>query len=192
VNIFHCGINFTGRICHWNYSLLNAIHLLRCGSIARHVGRRGFFWGELPGQRKPKRMLLEPPEKVFVLGFSLVSDKKKTVFREISEVALRLNQEPDDTAEAPTHEFFTDAERNIRTIKCPNADCTALYAIGYSRIYRAKRGISFEDWSDQLLLRLEEDHRANQQHRSVIPLRWSDTTRKREREQKSEETKPNL
>lgn len=120
-----------------------------------------------------------------------VSERNKTVFREISEVALRVNQESDDIAETPVRDYFLDGDGKIREVKCPTADCPAIYAIGYPRIYQAKK-FTFDDLSDKLLLRLEEDHAANRKHRSLIPLRWSDTTRKRKREQKPEETKPDL
>jgi hypothetical protein len=59
-----------------------------------------------------------------------VSDRNKTVFREISEVALRINQEPDDTAEAPVHEFFMDTDGKIGE---PGSNCAAVYAITWDR-----------------------------------------------------------
>jgi hypothetical protein len=111
-----------------------------------------------------------------------MSDESQTeAFEDICDVAIRLNQPPDDKAEAPEHWFFQDSNKNTRTEKC--ATCEDVYALGYSRIYGTNR--TFEDLSDQLQLRLEEDHKANnRKHRSIIPLRWSDPTRKRSSEQK--------
>jgi len=101
--------------------------------------------------------------------------RMKKDFRGLDEVALKLNQAPDDAGAAPEHELFVDDDKNIRTEKC--ATCEDLFAIGFSRIYRTKR--TFEALCDQLQLRLEEDHRAGRNHGSLIPLKWSDRTRKR-------------
>jgi hypothetical protein len=111
-----------------------------------------------------------------------MSDESQTAaFEDICDVAIRLNQPPDDKAEAPEHWFFADEGQNVRTEKC--LQCEDFYGIGYSRIH-GKQNRTFEDLADQLQLRLAEDHKAsNRKHRSIIPLRWSDTTRKRSREQ---------
>jgi hypothetical protein len=101
--------------------------------------------------------------------------RMKKDFRGLDEVALKLNQAPDDAGAAPEHELFVDDDKNIRTEKC--ATCEDLFAIGFSRIYRTKR--TFEALCDQLHLRLEADHRASRNHPALIPLRWFDPTRKR-------------
>lgn len=106
-------------------------------------------------------------------------DQTDTEFDAIGEIALRMNLSSDETTKAPQYELFTNDEGTVRSEKC--LGCNALYAIGYSRIYRTKR--SFEDLSDQLQLRLEEDHLMKRNHASLIFLRL-DPTRKRSREQK--------
>jgi hypothetical protein len=110
-----------------------------------------------------------------------MSDDTKNKFLEIGEVAIRLNQSAENIAGAPDHEPFTDENKNIRTEQC--SQCDALYCIAFSKFYGTKR--SFQDLSDQLQLRLEEDHVMKREHRFLIPLRWSDPTRKRHSEQKS-------
>ena len=110
---------------------------------------------------------------------SKMGDDAKTEFAGMDEVAIRIDQPLQDTA--PEHEAFTDSDRNVLTEKCPA--CGALYFIAYSKLYDTRR--SFQELSDQLQLRLEEDHLMKRNHRSLIPLRWSDPTRKRNREQES-------
>jgi len=109
-----------------------------------------------------------------------MTEKTRTEFLEIGEVAVRLDQHPDDIGTAPQHEPFTDTDRNVLTEKC--LSCDALYFVAYSRTYGTGR--TFADLTDQLQLRLEEDHSSGRKHRSVIPLRWFESTRKRSREQK--------
>jgi hypothetical protein len=109
-----------------------------------------------------------------------MADQEKTEFREMAEVAVRMNQPSGEISSAPDHEAFTK-DGNVRLEQCPA--CDAIYSIGFSRIYLTRR--SFEDLSIQLQLRLEEDHVAKREHRPLIPLRWSDTTSKRAREEES-------
>jgi uncharacterized iron-regulated protein len=111
-----------------------------------------------------------------------MADQEEMEFLELGEVAVRINQMAGDAiASAPEHVPFTDEDENALSYKCLR--CEAIYLIAYSRIHGTKR--SFEDLSDQLQLRLEEDHTAGRQHHSLVALRWSDTTRKRSREEKS-------
>jgi hypothetical protein len=105
---------------------------------------------------------------------------KKSEFRSLDDVAVRTNQLPDDLGSAPEHESFKK-DGKVLLEKC--SYCDAEYLIGFQRIHGTKR--SFEDLRDQLRLRLEEDHLAGRLHPSLIPLRWSDTTRERAREEKS-------
>jgi hypothetical protein len=95
----------------------------------------------------------------------------------MSEVAVKIEQLPDDIGQAPEHEAFTDEGKNVRIERC--ALCGAEYFMAFSPIYRTKR--TFEELSDQLQLRLEEDHRMKRNHGPLVPLRWSDRTRKRKR-----------
>src|SRR5258706_3601133 len=104
-----------------------------------------------------------------------MGDDAKNEFLEMGEVAVRLNQSAEDIAKAPDHEPFKDEDRNIRAEHCKQ--CDALYFIAYSKLYGTQR--SFQDLNDQLQLRLEEDHLMKRNHRSLIPLRWSEPTRKR-------------
>jgi hypothetical protein len=107
-----------------------------------------------------------------------MSETNKKTFAGLDELALRTIQPPDDMAEAPEHEFFIDDNQRIRNEKCNK--CETVYAIGYSRIYRTKR--TFADLCDQLQQRLEEDHAGGYKHRSLILLRWHDSTRKSDRD----------
>jgi hypothetical protein len=94
-------------------------------------------------------------------------DQEKIEFLELGEVAVRIDQTAGDgVASAPEHVPFTDEDENALSHKC--LDCEAIYLIGHSRIHGTKR--SFEDLRDQLQLRLEEDHVAGRQHRSLVPL----------------------
>jgi phage FluMu protein Com len=93
--------------------------------------------------------------------------KKPKVFRGMSEVALKIEQLPHDTGQAPEHELFKDDNGNVRIETC--ALCGAEYFLAFSRIYRTER--PFEELSHQLQLRLEQDHRAGCDHGPVIPLR---------------------
>ena|SRR5258708_1807713 len=90
--------------------------------------------------------------------------KKPKVFKGMSEVAVKIEQPPDDICRAPGHEPFTDERENIRIEKC--ALCGAEYYIAFSPIYRTKR--TFEELSDALQLRLEEDHRMNRNHGPLV------------------------
>ena len=112
--------------------------------------------------------------------------KKPRVFKGISEVAVKIEQPPDDICWAPGHEPFTDAGKNIRREKC--VVCGAEYFMAFSPIYRTKR--TFEELSEELQLRLEEDHRLNRNHGSLVRLRWSERMRKRKRYKKR--TNPHL
>jgi hypothetical protein len=94
------------------------------------------------------------------------------------EVAVRIDQPLEGAAAPSQHEPFTDDDKNVRTERC--ASCQALYLIAYSTIYGAAR--SFEDLRDQLQLQLEEDHRSDHNHHSVIELRG--TVRQGTRERK--------
>jgi hypothetical protein len=107
--------------------------------------------------------------------------KKPKVFKGMSEVAVKLEQPPDNMGHAPEHEAFTDERKNVRIEKC--VLCGAEYFIAFSPIYRTNR--TFEDLGDQLQMRLEEDHQMNRNHGPLIPLRISDRTRKRKRDKKS-------
>lgn len=109
-----------------------------------------------------------------------MADEEKTEFKEMGEVAVRMNQPNPKTSNAPEHETFTK-DGKVRLKRCPG--CDAIYSIGFSRIYRTQR--SFEDLRDQLQLRVEEDHLAGREHRPLMPLRWSDSTRKRARDEES-------
>src|SRR5256885_488726 len=91
-----------------------------------------------------------------------LSDGSKTEFLQIGEVAVRLDQPPDDVGVAPQHEAFTDTDRNILTEKC--LGCEAVYFVAYSRIYGTGR--TFTDLTSQLQLWLKEDHNAGRSHRS--------------------------
>ena len=95
----------------------------------------------------------------------------------MSEVAVKIEQPPDDMGHAPEHEPFTDEGKNLRIEKC--ALCGAEYFLAFSPIYRTRR--TFEELSDELQMRLEEDHRMNRIHGPLVPLRRSDRTRKRKR-----------
>jgi hypothetical protein len=112
--------------------------------------------------------------------------KKPRVFKGMSEVAVKIEQPPDDSCCAPGHEPFTDEGKNIRIQKC--VVCGAEYFMAFSPIYRTKR--TFEELSEELQLRLEEDHRLNRDHGSLVRLRWSDRMRKRKRDKKG--TNPHL
>jgi hypothetical protein len=101
--------------------------------------------------------------------------KKPKVFRGMSEVAVKVEQSPDDIGEAPEHELFKDDQGDARRETC--ALCGAEYFIAFSGIYRTKR--TFKELSGQLQLRLEEDHRVGFKHGPVIPLRWSESRHKR-------------
>jgi hypothetical protein len=103
--------------------------------------------------------------------------KKPRVFKGMSEVAVKIEQSPDDIGGAPGHEGFADEGKNVLIQKC--VLCGAEYYIAFSPIYRTKR--TFEELSDELQIRLEEDHRMNRNHGPLIPLRWSDPRRKRRR-----------
>ncbi len=107
--------------------------------------------------------------------------KKPRVFTGTDPVAVKVEQSPDDIGEAPGHEAFIGEDKKVQKETCEL--CGAEYAIAFSRIYRTQR--TFEALSDQLQLRLEEDHRMNRNHGPLIPLRWHDPTRKRKREKKS-------
>jgi hypothetical protein len=100
--------------------------------------------------------------------------KKRKVFKGMSEVAVKIEQAPDDTGHAPEHEPFTDERKNVRIEKC--ALCGAEYFMAFSPIYRTKK--TFEELSDELQTRLEEDHRMNRNHGPLVPLRRSDHTRR--------------
>ena len=104
-----------------------------------------------------------------------MSDRNETEFRKISEVALRVNPEPDDIAKAPEHVFYADHGGHIQEVSCPKLGCGATYAIGYSRVYRTRR--SFDDLRSQLLVILEQDHAANRKHPAAIPLPSPDAAR---------------
>jgi len=104
-----------------------------------------------------------------------VNDRNETEFRKISEVALRVNPDPDDIAKAPEHEFFADQAGLILDVRCPKLGCGAIYAIGFSRVYRTKR--SFDDLRGQLLITLEQDHAANRKHPAAITLPPPDAAR---------------
>ncbi len=104
-----------------------------------------------------------------------MSDDAKTEFLGMGEVAIRIDQPLEDLGAAPEHEAFTDSDKNVRTERC--SECGALYCVAYSKLYGTQR--SFQDLSEQLHLRLEEDHLMKREHRFLIPLRWSDPTRKR-------------
>ena len=129
--------------------------------------------------------MIEPSPMSFVVWFSTGLDSnveqrgrflsKPKIFTGTDEVAVKVEQSPDDTGEAPQHEAFTDEEKNVRIEQC--VLCGAEYAIMFSHIYQKKR--TFEELSDQLQLRLEEDHRAGRNHGPLIPLKWSESTRKR-------------
>jgi len=103
--------------------------------------------------------------------------KKPKVFRGMSEVAVKLEQLPDDIGHAPGHEPFTDEGKNVRIEKC--ALCGAEYFLAFSPIYRTKK--PFEELSDELQMRLEEDHRMKSNHGPLVPLRRSNRTRKLKR-----------
>src|SRR6267378_5092276 len=101
-------------------------------------------------------------------------------FTELGEVAVRAEQPPNVIGEVPLHDPFLEPDgKTVKMEKC--RVCGELYAIMYHRIYKTRR--AYEDLSDQLQLRLEEHHSANRSHPSIIPLRWSDPTRKRDRKQ---------
>jgi phage FluMu protein Com len=93
--------------------------------------------------------------------------KKPKVFRGVSEVAVKIEQAPDNIGEAPEHELFKDDKGHVRIETC--VLCGAEYFIAFSRIYRTER--TFEELSNKLQLRLEEDHRSGCDHGPVIPLR---------------------
>jgi hypothetical protein len=112
--------------------------------------------------------------------------KKPRVFKGMSEVAVKIEQPADDICWAPEHEPFTDEEKKVRIKKC--VVCGAEYFMAFSPIYRTKR--TFEELSEELQLRLEEDHRLNRNHGSLVRLRWSDCMRKRKRDKKR--TNPHL
>ncbi len=98
----------------------------------------------------------------------------KKVFKGMSEVAVKIEQLPDDIGHAPEHEPFTDERKKARIEKC--ALCRAEYFLAFSPIYRTKR--TFEELSDELQTRLKEDHRMNRNHGPLIPFRRSDHTRR--------------
>jgi len=101
--------------------------------------------------------------------------KKPKVFKGMNEVAVKIEQLPDDIGHAPEHEPFTDERKNVRIEKC--ALCGAEYFLAFSPIYRTRK--TFEELSDELQTRLKEDHRMNRNHGPLVPLRRSDRTRKR-------------
>jgi hypothetical protein len=68
--------------------------------------------------------------------------KKRKVFKGMSEVAVKIEQPPDDTGHAPEHEPFTDERKNVRIEKC--ALCGAEYFVAFSQIYRTKKGRGIE------------------------------------------------
>jgi phage FluMu protein Com len=104
-----------------------------------------------------REFVAEPREKT----------KKPKVFRGMSEVAVKIVQPLDIIGVAPEHELFKDDKGHVRIEMCVR--CGAEYLIAFSRIYRTKR--TFEELSNQLQLRLEQDHRARCDHGPVIPLR---------------------
>jgi hypothetical protein len=99
--------------------------------------------------------------------------KMPKVFRGMSEVAVKIEQPPDDITGVPEHELFKDDKGDVRTETC--VLCGAEYFIAFPRIHGTKR--TFEELGNHLQLRLEQDHRAGCDHGPVIPLR-----RKRQRE----------
>jgi hypothetical protein len=100
--------------------------------------------------------------------------KKPKVFKGMSEVAVKVEQRTDEMGHAPEHEPFTDERKNVRVEKC--ALCGAEYFLAFSPIYRTTK--TFEELSDELQTRLEEDHRMNRNHSPLVPLRRSDHTRR--------------
>jgi hypothetical protein len=101
--------------------------------------------------------------------------KKPKVFKGMSEVAVKIEQLPDDIGHAPEHEPFTDERKNVRIEKC--ALCGAEYLLAFSPIYRTTK--TFEELCDELQTRLKEDHRMNRNHGPLIPFsRRSDHTRR--------------
>jgi hypothetical protein len=100
--------------------------------------------------------------------------KKPKVFKGMNEVAVKIEQLPDDIGHAPEHEPFTDERKNVRIEKC--ALCGAEYFLAFSPIYRTRK--TFEELSDVLQTRLKEDHRMNRNHGPLIPFRRSDHTRR--------------
>lgn len=89
-------------------------------------------------------------------------------FRQMCDVALRVNPGSDDIATAPEHDFFVDDAGDVQKIRCPALSCTAVYAIGYSKVYRTKR--SFSELRDHLLVKLKDDHTLKRKHRAAIAL----------------------
>jgi hypothetical protein len=103
--------------------------------------------------------------------------KKPKVFKGMSEVAVKIEQLPDDIGHAPEHEPFADERKDVRIEEC--ALCGAEYFMAFSPIYRTKR--TLEELSEELQMRLKEDHHMNRNHGPLVPLRRSDRTRKHRR-----------
>ena len=98
------------------------------------------------------------------------SDSQGSLFGQIAEVALRMNDGPGTIVHSVTHEFYATESGRVRTATCPHADCGATYALGFSRSHGTQR--FFEDLSGELTLRLNDDHAVNRKHRSLIAIGW--------------------